>query len=64
MAMVAILFNDAEPFEQIDNTPFDRRPSVNSGEKWSSCFREEDVLRLQEFIYLYSPGARADNSSR
>ena len=38
MGMAAILFNDAEPFEQIN-----RRPHVKSGENWSSGFREEDV---------------------
>ena len=32
-----------------------------SGENWSSCFREEDVYRLRDFIHVYSPGARADN---
>ena len=52
------MFNDAEPFEQINNTPFDRRLGVKSGENWSSCFREEDILRLQDFIQVYSPGAK------
>ena len=33
-----------------------------SGKNWSSCLRE-DVLRLQDFIHIYtcSPGTRADN---
>ena len=33
---------------------------MKSGENWSSCFREEDVERLQDCIYVYSSGARAD----
>ena len=40
MGMVDILFNDAEPFEQIDNNT---STDVKSGENWSSCFRQEDV---------------------
>ena len=42
MGMVAILFNDAESFEQYQH-PFDRRPHVKSDENWSSGLREEDV---------------------
>ena len=34
---------------------------MKSGENWSSCFRVEDVLRLQDFIHTCSPGARAEN---
>ena len=56
MDMGAILFNGAEPFEQTD-----RWPHVKSGENWSSNFRE-DVLRLHDFIYVYSLAIRADNS--
>ena len=52
MGMAAILFNDSEPFEQIWKYPFDRKLNVKSGENWSSCFRVEDVLKLQEFIYV------------
>ena len=33
MDMAAILFNDAEPFEQSQH-PFDRRPYIKSGENW------------------------------
>ena len=54
MGMAAILFNGAEPFVHFD------RPNVKSGENRSSCFREA-VERLQDFIYIYSPGARAHN---
>ena len=39
MGMTAILFNDAEPFEQSVNIPL----IVKSGENWSSGFREEAV---------------------
>ena len=52
MGMAAILFNDSGPFEQIWKYPFDRKLNVKSGENWSSCFRVEDVLKLQEFIYV------------
>ena len=41
MDMAAILFNGAEPFEQIGN--IDRKPNVKSVENCSSCFREEDI---------------------
>ena len=34
---------------------------MKSGENWSSCFRVEDVLRLQDIYYVCSPGARADH---
>ena len=40
MGMAAILFNDAEPFEQ-SVTIFST--DVKSGENWSSGVREEDV---------------------
>ena len=56
MGMAAILFNNAEPFEQID-----RRPNEKSGENWSSCFREAGVQRLRDFIHICSPGVRAEN---
>ena len=59
MGMAAVLFNDAEPFEQIDNT-LRQRPSVKSGANWSSCFRE-GRLSIRS-IHVYSPGARADNA--
>ena len=61
MGMVAILFNDADPFEQIDNTPSTGGPKCNLMKKWSSCSRNEDASRLRDFIHVYSPGARADN---
>ena len=43
MGRVDILFDDAETFEQIDNTPSTENPNVKSDENWSSCFRKEDV---------------------
>ena len=61
MGMPAILFNHAERFEQIGNMPStEGTTDVKSGDNWSSCFRE-DVQRKQDFIHVYSPGARADN---
>ena len=41
--------------------PFDRRPHVKSGDNWSSGFTGEGVLRLEDFIHVYSPRTRADN---
>ena len=34
---------------------------MTSGENWSSYFREKDILRLQDFIHVYTAGAMADN---
>ena len=39
MGMAAILFSDAEPFEQCQHS-FERRPHMKSGENWSSSFKE------------------------
>ena len=52
MDMTAILFNDAEQFEQIVNT------HLKSSENCTSSFRD---LKLHNFIHVYSLGARADN---
>ena len=41
MVMAAILFNGAEPFEQIIKIPFDKRPHAKSGENCSSGLGEE-----------------------
>ena len=35
---------------------------MKSSEKCSSCFRKEDVSKLRDFIHVYSPGARVDNT--
>ena len=43
MGMAAILFNDAEPFEQSVNIPSTEGPMLNLMQNWSSGFREEDV---------------------
>ena len=51
--MAAILFNNAEPFEQIENTPCEIR------RKLVKRFQRRR-LRLQAFIHVYQ-GARADN---
>ena len=34
---------------------------MKSGENCSSGFRGEDILKLHNFIHVYSPVARADN---
>ena len=41
VGMEAILFNSAEPFEQIVSC--DRRIHVKSGKYWSNGFREYDI---------------------
>ena len=46
MGMAAILFNDAEPFEQSVNIPSTEGPMWNNGENWSSGFRDFMVLYL------------------
>ena len=43
LGMAAILFNDAEPFEQSVNIPSTEGPHVKSGANCSSGFREEDI---------------------
>ena len=35
---------------------------MKSGENRPCSFREEDALRLQDFISVYSSGAKANNS--
>ena len=59
MGMAAILFYGAEPFEQIDNIPSRRPNLVKIGQAIS---QEKTFKRLQDFIHVYRPGARADNS--
>ena len=49
MGMAAILFNDAEPFEQSVNIPSTVGPVWNNGENWSSGFREDFMV-----LYLYT----------
>ena len=52
MDMAAILFNDADKLI----IPFDRRPNVKSGEKWSS-FSVKKTFKDFEFFYTCSQGA-------
>ena len=59
MDIAAILFNCVEPFEQIGNILSTEGP-LKSGENCSSSFRE-DILKLHNFIHVYSPVARVDN---
>ena len=52
-----ILFNIVEPFEQIDHT-LDRKPI----EMMKSGQRKRHLKITQfDFIYVYSPEAKADN---
>ena len=57
MDMAAILFNGAEPFEQIGNT------LLTEGDE-NAIFRQEEIKKLQNFIRVYCPGTRADNPKR
>ena len=49
MGIAAILFKDAEPFEQSVNIPL-TDGHMKSGENWSSGFRDEEV---KDFMVLY-----------
>ena len=62
MGMTAILFNDAEWFEQIDNMPSTEGPKckllkIGQAVSMEKMFKDYDIL----YMYVYSPGARADN---
>ena len=50
MGMAGILFNGAEPFDQIVRIFFNRRPYVKSNENCSRGFREEG---FKDFTILY-----------
>ena len=60
MGMAAILFNGAEPFEQIDNTPWVGIPM------WQLIKRlqRRKRLKITQFYTWYSPEARADNPNK
>ena len=60
MGMAAILFNGAEPFEQIVNIFLTEGPMWNLV-KTVQAVSKEDIQRFHDFIYVYSSGARADN---
>ena len=49
MGMVAILFNDAEPFQQTDNTP-STKGHVKSGENW--LLFQSRGLKIRHFIHV------------
>ena len=75
MGMAAILFNDSEPFEQIDNMLSTEGSKCNlnktgQGVTEKKKFKDYEILylyiaqgqgRITDFIHLFSPGARADN---
>ena len=57
MGMVAILFNGAELFEQ-------QKAEGGPCEIWWKLvvqFQRRKYLKIHDFIYVYSRGARADN---
>ena len=52
MGRAAILFNDAEPFEQIDKTPWTEGPVWNL-EKIGHAVTEKRTFKDYEILYLY-----------
>ena len=58
MGMAAILFNDAEPFEQIDGTPSTEGPVWNLM-KIGRAVSEKKTFTDYQILYIYNPGARA-----
>ena len=53
MGMADILMNGADPFEQIVNIlSTERRPYVNHVKSSENCFKEEDIKRFYNFIYV------------
>ena len=61
MGIAAILLNGAEPFEQIVNIPLTEGPMWNPV-KIGQTVSEKKTFKDFMIIYLYSLGARADNS--
>ena len=60
MGMVASLFNDAEPFEQIDNMPSTEGPKCNLV-KIGQAVSKKKTFKDYETLYMYIAQARADN---
>ena len=52
----AILFNGAEPFDQIGNIFSSNRAHMKSDDNCSRYFREKDVKKFHDFMYVYSQG--------
>ena len=52
MGMAAILFNGAEPFEQIVNTPLKRRSYVKCGENLS-IVSDKKTFKNYTILYMY-----------
>ena len=51
IGMVAILFNDVEPFEQIDNTPSTENPMQNLGKIGYAV--SEKTFKDYKILYIY-----------
>ena len=51
IGMVAILFNDVEPFEQIDNTPSTENPMQNLGKIGHAV--SEKTFKDYKILYIY-----------
>ena len=52
MGMAVLLFNDAEPFEQIDNTPWTEGPMWNLV-KIGHAVSERKTFKDYEILYFY-----------
>ena len=50
--MVAILFNNEEPFEEIDNIPSTENPTLNLA-KNGQAVSENKLLKNFEIFYMY-----------
>ena len=57
MSIAVILFNGAEPFQQIVNTLSTKGPTWNLV-KMLKGFQRRRRLKITQFIHVYSPEAR------
>ena len=60
MGMAAILFNGAEPFEQLA-IPFQPKAPCDILLKIPQAVSEKTTFKNYTILYMYIPGARADN---
>ena len=61
MGMAAILFNDAEQFEQIDYMLSTEGPMCNQVKIGQAVSEKKTFKDYQNFIQVYSPGAGGQN---
>ena len=61
MGMEAILFNDAEPFQQTDNIPSTKGTKWNLVKIGQAVSEKKKFKDYAFFTHVYSPGARVNN---